>query len=198
MPTRRCRSRVPTGLPVLPVRLAVERPCLDGFRTSPCPAVSRCETSCPADFRERHQNSLADAVRNAPQGSARILPGTAIHSIPGHATRAYAAPACHPWADAARCARPEDCFPDRLASCSSLAAEDYWSVQPRRHSSRAAAHDSLLDERFPLAEPSSRAERARELDPMRFPAHAESSATESVARSCRRMVSVLQPQFPHD
>jgi hypothetical protein len=58
-------------------------------------------------------------------------------------------------------------LPDRPASCSSPAAEDYWSVQLRRHSSPAAAHYSLP------AGPRFRARQARELDPTRFPVRAE-------------------------
>jgi len=192
-PIPRYRSSVPTGSPVLQVQWAVELRCSDGSHTSPCPAASHRETSCSASFHERrHQNSLADVARNVPRGSVRIHLETAVHSMPGHATQACATAAFHPSVDAARCVRPADCFRERLASCSSPVAEDYWSVRLPPHSSLVAARCSQQ------AAPRFRAERARELDPTRFPARAESSATASVARSCQRTVSVHQQRSRHD
>jgi len=184
-PIRRCPSSVPIGWPVLLVRSAAERRYSDDSHTSPCQVVNRRETSCPADLREcHHRNSQADAEQNAPRGSARIHLETAVRSTPARATPVHATAAFHPSVDVARCARSEDCSPDRPGSCSSSAAEDYWSVQLRRHSSPVAAHCSRP------AEPRFRAERARELDPTRFPVRAELSATASRVHSGQRMASV--------
>jgi hypothetical protein len=198
-PSRRCRSSVPTGSPALPARSVAELRCSDDSHTSPCQVVNRPESPFPADFGEpHHRNSQVAVAQDVPQDSVRIHRETAAHSRPGHATPACATVAFRPSADAARCAQPADCFPDHPASYSSPAAEDYWSVQLLRHSSPAAAHYSLTAERSPQAEPQFHAERARELDPTRFPAHAESSAMESVARSCRRTASARQQPSRHD